>query len=68
MCIRDRYYSEGPAADLEMGHRYIGQMMNFYGITDFDCLIVEGHNANPEKAEEIKADAIERAKALGQTF
>ncbi|MEB6340006.1 FMN-dependent NADH-azoreductase [Mammaliicoccus sciuri] len=65
---RGGYYSEGPAADLEMGHRYIGQMMNFYGITDFDGLIVEGHNANPEKAEEIKADAIERAKALGQTF
>ncbi|MEB7806019.1 FMN-dependent NADH-azoreductase [Mammaliicoccus fleurettii] len=65
---RGGYYSEGPAAELEMGHRYIGQMMSFYGITDFDGLIVEGHNANPENAEEIKADSIERAKALGKTF
>nr|WP_263314731.1 FMN-dependent NADH-azoreductase [Mammaliicoccus sp. Marseille-Q6498] len=65
---RGGYYTEGPAADLEMGHRYIGQMMSFYGITDFEGLIVEGHNANPEKADEIKADGIARAKALGQTF
>lgn len=65
---RGGYYTEGPAKELEMGHRYIGQMMAFYGITDFQGLIVEGHNKNPEKAEEIKADAIERATALGQTY
>ena len=65
---RGGYYSEGPAAELEMGDRYIKQMMGFYGITDVDSLIVEGHNAEPNKAEEIKADGIKRAKALGETF
>ncbi|KMR64078.1 FMN-dependent NADH-azoreductase, partial [Staphylococcus aureus] len=44
---RGGYYSEGPAAELEMGDRYIKQMMGFYGITDVDSLIVEGHNAEP---------------------
>lgn len=65
---RGGYYSEGPAAELEMGDRYIKQMMGFYGITDVDSLIVEGHNAELNKAEEIKADGIKRAKALGETF
>jgi FMN-dependent NADH-azoreductase len=31
-------------------------------------IFVEGHAAVPEKAEEIKANAIARAKALAHTF
>ncbi|MFB6467351.1 FMN-dependent NADH-azoreductase [Cytobacillus sp. Hz8] len=65
---RGGYYSEGPAAEMEMGHRYIGIMMQFFGIPSIEGLFVEGHNANPEKAEEIKANAIARAKDLSQTF
>ncbi|MCY8839828.1 FMN-dependent NADH-azoreductase [Bacillus atrophaeus] len=65
---RGGYYSEGPAADMEMGHRYIGIMMNFFGVPSFDGLIVEGHNAEPDKAQQIKEDAIARAKEAGKTF
>ncbi|MFP7175251.1 FMN-dependent NADH-azoreductase [Priestia filamentosa] len=65
---RGGYYSEGPAADLEMGHRYISIMMNFFGVPSFDGLFIEGHNAEPSKAEEIKADGIKRAKELGKQF
>lgn len=65
---RGGYYSEGPAAELEAGHRYLGTIANFFGIPSFEGLIVEGHNAEPAKEEQIKADAIERAKALGKTF
>jgi len=31
-------------------------------------LVIEGHNQMPEKAEEIKADGVRRAEALGKTF
>lgn len=65
---RGGLYSEGPAADLEMGHRYIGVMMQFFGVPSFEGLFVEGHNAMPEKAQEIKENAIARAKDLAQTF
>ncbi|WP_462409084.1 FMN-dependent NADH-azoreductase [Neobacillus sp. Marseille-QA0830] len=65
---RGGFYSEGPAAELEMGHRYISIMMSFFGIPNLEGLFVEGHNAVPEKAEEIKANAIERAKDLAHTF
>lgn len=65
---RGGIYSEGPAAEMEMGHRYISVMMNFFGIPSVEGLFVEGHNAFPEKAEQIKADAIARAKDMAHTF
>ncbi|MEH7097614.1 FMN-dependent NADH-azoreductase [Neobacillus vireti] len=65
---RGGFYSEGPAAQLEMGHRYIGVMMSFFGIPSLEGLFIEGHNAMPEKAQEIKENAINRAKDLAHTF
>ncbi|MEY2193767.1 FMN-dependent NADH-azoreductase [Neobacillus sp. BF23-41] len=65
---RGGVYSEGPAAQLEMGHRYLSIMMSFFGIPAFEGLFVEGHNAMPDKAQEIKENAIARAKDLVHTF
>ncbi|WP_102275252.1 FMN-dependent NADH-azoreductase [Cytobacillus massiliigabonensis] len=65
---RGGYYSEGPAAEMEMGHRYIQIMMQFFGIPSLEGLFIEGHNAQPDKAEEIKANAIARAKDLAHIF
>ncbi|PLR89140.1 FMN-dependent NADH-azoreductase [Bacillus sp. T33-2] len=65
---RGGIYSEGPAADMEMGHRFISIMMNFFGVPSLDGLFIEGHNAMPEKAQEIKENGIARAKDLAHTF
>lgn len=65
---RGGIYSEGPAAEMEMGHRYLNIMMTFFGVPSLEGLFVEGQNAFPEKAEEIKADAIARAKDMAHTF
>lgn len=65
---RGGIYSEGPAAEMEMGHRYLTVLMQFFGVPSFEGLFVEGHNAMPDKAEEIKADAIARAKDKAKTF
>ncbi|MEH7121477.1 FMN-dependent NADH-azoreductase [Neobacillus vireti] len=65
---RGGIYSEGPAAQLEMGHRYLGVMMGFFGVPSLEGLFVEGHNAMPDKAQEIKENAIARAKDLAHTF
>jgi len=54
---RGGIYSEGPAA-----------LMSFFGINELEGLFVEGHNAMPDKAQEIKENAIARAKDLGHTF
>ncbi|MEH7332624.1 FMN-dependent NADH-azoreductase [Neobacillus drentensis] len=65
---RGGFYSEGPAAEMEMGHRYLNVMMQFFGVPSLEGIFVEGHNAKPDKALEIKENAIARAKDLAQTF
>lgn len=65
---RGGIYSEGPTVNMEMGHRYIGVIMQFFGIPSFDGIFVEGHNQYPERAESIKDEAIARARDLARTF
>jgi FMN-dependent NADH-azoreductase len=65
---RGGIYSEGPAAEMEMGHRYINVLMNFFGVPSLEGIFVEGHAAMPEKAQEIKENAIARAKEVAKTF
>ncbi|WP_138417291.1 FMN-dependent NADH-azoreductase [Aquibacillus sediminis] len=65
---RGGIYSEGPAAAMEMGHRYLEVLMNFFGVPSFEGLFIEGHAAMPNKAEEIKQNAINRAKDFAHTF
>ncbi|MGM0866299.1 MAG: FMN-dependent NADH-azoreductase [Bacillota bacterium] len=65
---RGGIYSEGPAAGMEMGHRYLDIIMQFFGVPSFDGVFVEGHAAMPDKAQEIKENAIARAKDDAHTF
>ncbi|KAA9024208.1 FMN-dependent NADH-azoreductase [Niallia endozanthoxylica] len=65
---RGGIYSEGPAAALEMGHRYLQVIMSFFGIPSVEGLFIEGHAAMPDKAEEIKQNGVARAKDLAHTF
>lgn len=65
---RGGIYSTGPAAEMEMGHRHLGIMMNFFGVPSFDGLFIEGHAAMPDKAQEIKENGIARAKDLAHSF
>jgi FMN-dependent NADH-azoreductase len=65
---RGGVYSEGPAANLEMGHRYLSVIMSFFGITDFKGLFVEGHNQFQDRAQEIKEKAIQQAKEMAKDF
>lgn len=61
-------YSEGPAAEVEMGHRYLAVLMNFFGVPSFDKLFTEGHAAFPDKAQQIKDEGIAKAKEAGKRF
>ncbi|MGM0753980.1 MAG: FMN-dependent NADH-azoreductase [Bacillota bacterium] len=65
---RGGVYSEGPAAGMEMGHRYLDIIMQFFGVPSFEGVFVEGHAAMPDKAQEIKENAISRAKDAAHTF
>lgn len=65
---RGSIYSKGPAAEMEMGHRYLNVIMKFLGVPSFEGLFIEGQNAMPDKAQEIKEEAIVRAKELAHSF
>jgi FMN-dependent NADH-azoreductase len=65
---RGGIYSEGPAADAEMGHRHLAAIMHFFGVPSFEGVFVEGHNAFPDRAAEIKAKAIEDAREAARRF
>ncbi|EHJ08040.1 FMN-dependent NADH-azoreductase [Staphylococcus simiae] len=65
---RGGYYAEGPGADIEMGDRYLRTILTFLGVPSYTTLAIEGHNAEPHKAEEIKIAGIQEAKELGKTF
>ncbi|MFP3415263.1 FMN-dependent NADH-azoreductase [Bacillus sp. SIMBA_074] len=65
---RGDIYSEGLEAHREMGHRYLEVMMEFFGTSSFEGIIIEGHNKFPEKAQEIKEKAILRAKEVAKYF
>ena len=51
-----------------MGHRFLNVIMHFFGVPSFEGLFIEGHNAMPDKAQEIKENGIARAKDLAHTF
>ncbi|MCJ1655433.1 FMN-dependent NADH-azoreductase [Staphylococcus sp. NRL 16/872] len=65
---RGGYYTEGPAAEVESGDRYLRNIMTFLGVPSYETIIIEGHNAEPEKTEEIKAASIAEAKELAKKF
>jgi FMN-dependent NADH-azoreductase len=61
-------YSEGPAAGFESGFSYLKKIMQFHGVPSFEGIFVEGMNAMPDKAQEIKANAIAKAKEAAKRF
>ncbi|MFC5648534.1 FMN-dependent NADH-azoreductase [Paenibacillus solisilvae] len=65
---RGGFYSEGPAVDMEMGHRHLSTIMQFFGINDFKGIFVEGMAAASDQASAIKEKAIAQAREEAKTF
>jgi FMN-dependent NADH-azoreductase len=63
---RGGVYSEGPAQSFEFTNAYLRGVMAFVGITDYHHLFVEGMAATPDQAEDILADAREKASELAK--
>ncbi|MFC7685956.1 FMN-dependent NADH-azoreductase [Ureibacillus sp. GCM10028918] len=66
---RGGYYSAPEAQPMEMSVNYIKNVFGgVAGMTLHDEVIIEGHNAEPSKAQEIIAEGIERVKASAQNL
>ncbi|EOV9525862.1 FMN-dependent NADH-azoreductase [Bacillus cytotoxicus] len=61
-------YSEGDYAAVDFGRQHLNTVLGFIGVSDTEYLAVEGMNANPEKAQEIKEAAIAKARELAKRF
>ncbi|BCC08955.1 MULTISPECIES: FMN-dependent NADH-azoreductase [Bacillus cereus group] len=65
---RGGVYSEGPAAGAEMAVKYVATMMGFFGATNMETVVIEGHNQFPDKAEEIITAGLEEAAKVASKF
>ncbi|MCR6097873.1 FMN-dependent NADH-azoreductase [Salipaludibacillus agaradhaerens] len=65
---RGGVYSEGPAAANEMAVNFISGMLQFWGVSDIEKVIVEGHNQFPDKAESIVEEGVQKAAELAKQF
>jgi FMN-dependent NADH-azoreductase len=65
---RGGIYSEGPAAEMEAGHRHLATIMQFFGVPSFEGLFIEGHNQYPDRKDEIKQAAIDKAVSMANKF
>ena len=52
---------------MESGDRYLKTIMTFLGVPSYENVIIEGHNAEPEKTEEIKAASLAKATEVAKT-
>lgn len=59
---RGGVYSTPEMAPAEMSVNYIRLIMDFFGITDIEEVIIEGHNMYPDRAEEIVAEGMKRVE------
>lgn len=67
LSARGGYYSTPETAPMEMAATYVKNVAcGVYGMELLDEVIIEGHNAEPDKAESIIAEGMERVKAAAR--
>lgn len=66
---RGGIYSSPEAAPMEMSANYIKNVVGgVFGMQITDEVIIEGHNAMPDKAEEIIAAGLEKVRVVAQNL
>ncbi|MBC2148449.1 FMN-dependent NADH-azoreductase [Listeria booriae] len=65
---RGGVYSDGPMASWEMSLNYVKNILAHFGITNPQSIIVEGHNATPDQAQDLIAAGVEKAAELAAKF
>lgn len=65
---RGGVYSEGPAADFEMGERFLRTLFGFLGVRDFNTVAAEGLDVIGADVDGIVNKAIKEAEKLASQF
>ncbi|MGY3185639.1 FMN-dependent NADH-azoreductase [Lysinibacillus sp. TE18511] len=65
---RGGYYSAPEAQPMEMSVNYIKNVVGMFGMEIIEEVIIEGHNASSDKAQEIIANGLEAVKKVAQSL
>ncbi len=65
---RGGVYSEGPAANFEMGDKYLSTILGFMGVTDLTTIVAEGLDVVGNEVEILVEEAINQAKKVAEQF
>jgi FMN-dependent NADH-azoreductase len=65
---RGGQYSEGPGANLEMGDRYLKNLLGFLGVTDFSTIAADMLDVVGMDVAAIMSKALQQAEWLAQSF
>ncbi|CAM4188135.1 FMN-dependent NADH-azoreductase [Paenibacillus xylanexedens] len=65
---RGGVYSEGPMAAAEMSLNFLKTVLGLWGIQNPEVVIVEGHNASADRAEEIVTAGLKLASEVAVKF
>lgn len=65
---RGGVYSEGPMAQLEMSLNYVKNTLGFWGVTDIETVVVEGHNQFPDRSQAIVEAGLAEASKTAANF
>lgn len=65
---RGGVYSDGPMANWEMSLNYVKNILTHFGITNPQTVVVEGHNAAPDQAQDLIAAGVKEAGELATKF
>ncbi|MEQ6357384.1 FMN-dependent NADH-azoreductase [Lysinibacillus sp. M3] len=65
---RGGFYSTPEAQSIEMSVNYIKNVVGMFGMEIIEEVIIEGHNASQDKAQEIIANGLEAVKKVAQSL
>lgn len=65
---RGDQYTSGPNQEREHSIRFLKSVLSFIGVESIETIIAEGLNLYPEKSEQIKQEAMNKAVNLAKTI
>jgi len=68
LSARGSDYSSEQMAPLEMAVNYVKTLLGFWGITNPETVVIEGHNQYSDRAQEIIADGLEKVVKVAEKF
>jgi FMN-dependent NADH-azoreductase len=68
LSARGSDYSSPEMNSVEMAVNYVKTLLGFWGITNPETVVIEGHNQYSDRSQEIIAEGLEKVAQLASKF